>query len=169
MNDLIGNIQKKINSGDKRALASVTGRAGKSLSNTLDKKLESTANDMKNILQKWIEYYFRLYTPSIYRRTGAFVNSLEVEVSPSDNGLPQARVFFGKGAVRDSLWHGSSQQGYLPALLNDGWRVKGGWHRNIPHFGHFQGVGFMESAVAEAKNNPRFAGIEIVLNLNSPY
>ena len=162
MSELIKAVQHDINSGK-----TVKNAKGSTLGIVTEAKLKEAAEALKEYLQKWIRNYFDNYSPAIDNRTGQFLDSVMVEVT-STGGKLSSRVYFDDSkSYRDSLWGGS--QAYIPATLNDGWQVKSGWHKNIHHFGYFEGARFMEAAVEEAKNDPRFKGINIVMHTDNPW
>ncbi len=164
-NDIGKFIQSKLNSGDIGALKGFKDAKGNALPLVSQTELEEAANALKDYLYNRIKDYFDSYDPSVYERTGAFLESLQVEPVTRD-GIQSFRVFFGEGAVRDSLWDGQPQ-GDLPALLNDGYQVSSGWHKGIPHFGFFEGFGFIQSAIDDAAIDDRFKNLRIINNSGS--
>lgn len=158
--ELISDVQKRFKANDQSIADSIKTTSGKSFTAMTRENLREAAESLEDYLRGWIQDYFDSYTPTVYKRTGRLLESIQSTVI-SENGKLKAIVYFGNdGAIRDSLWEGQPR-GYVPALLNDGWAVKNGWHQNINHFGFQDGFGFMEFAVAEAKRDPRFKNIDI--------
>ena len=134
--------------------------------------LRQLAEILKGYLKKWIRNYFDNYTPTFYgvrvrqdmaheRQTRNFENSILVRTTEV-NGQLSAEVYFDvKKAYRDSLFE-NEPKGFIPSLLNNGWYVKNGTHRGIPHFGHFYGARFIEATIADAQQDPRFEGVDII-------
>ena len=167
MNDLISDVQKRLISNDKKLMAELKTTSGETYSSYSKEQLRESAELLQVYLQKYIRYYFDNYTPKMYhgseRTTRRFENSVKIDIS-SDNGKPSAKVYFDDNdAWRDSLWDGQPQA-FLPAILNDGYQVKSNkaWHKNIHHFGYFEGAHFIEAAIIEARKDPLFDGIEII-------
>lgn len=61
-------------------------------------------------------------------------------------------------AMHKSLWGGGEVNTLL--LMNNGYQVKSGWHKDIPYFGYREGGHFLEKAV-ERFNKDNAFGIEI--------
>ena len=60
--------------------------------------------------------------------------------------------------MHKSLWGGGEVNTLL--LMNSGYQVKTGWHKDIPYFGYREGGHFLEKAV-ERFNKDNAFGIEI--------
>lgn len=139
--------------------------------------VEEAAKEFVKILKSKIRYYFDT-TNSKWskdergnheRESRRFENSVKYKVY-KENGVWNAKVYFddkargGKGGAvwRKSLYNNDyGGIGYLPALLDEGWQVKKGSHKDIPNFGYFRGAGFIAKAISEAKTQDKFASIKI--------
>ena len=73
--------------------------------------------------------------------------------------------FNDSGAYGVSVVKGG-EAGYIPALLNDGFKDKS--HKEPSFFG-YEGFNFMELALEQARKDPRFKNLVIELNKDSPY
>jgi len=168
--DMVKAFSKDMKAGNMGK--SLINAGGDSYDEVTGRNLESAAVMLRSIIQKNLHNYFTHNISAsaagwgdYQGRTGKLIDSVSVEMLSHD----KARVYFGEGAWRDSLWYGGSQRGYLPELLNDGWHVTSGWHMDIKDFGYFDGIGFIDDAIEEARNDPMFQGIEIIPALNSPF
>ena len=119
--------------------------------------LEQAAKALRNYLLTHIKRYLDSYDPTIYERTGQLLDSIQVELTGNT-----ARVYFDNSKImRDSLFDGG-EQGDSLLSLDKGWKViKGVWFKDIEHFGYFDGVGFIRSALADAQSDKRFENIII--------
>jgi tRNA nucleotidyltransferase (CCA-adding enzyme) len=152
--------QKQLSAGNLKVFKDIKTKGGKTLDVEISADLESAANALQNMIQNNLANYFRHYDPVAYHpRTGEFANSVMVEMT-SDK---EAKVYFGPGATR------SERRAYLPALWNDGWKHKSGSHKDVYRFGWFEGTGFIDDAIEEAKKDKRFANIQITPVYGSPY
>ena len=116
--------------------------------NTIEKQLKVEADRFLKILQEEIDAWYFSYRPTIYNRTYNMRDSISVDdvvrVYPSKNQL-----------VIDVI---NSIE-----LMNEGYKVKSGWHKDIENFGYREGGHFIEKAIARFnKNNP--LGIDIKIN-----
>jgi hypothetical protein len=123
--------------------------------------LEKAANALRDYLLTHIKRYFDSYDPAIYERTGQLLDSIQVKVI-NNAGTMQAHVYFDSSkTMRDSLFEGGGQGDALLSL-DKGWEVKKNvWFKDIEHFGYFDGVGFIRSALADAEGDERFRNIII--------
>lgn len=165
MNELIKDFKTRINGGDKTAIDSLKSENGIGFSKINKDVLKTAAEALKFYLQKWILNYYNSYYPSVYPRTGQFYDSLLVNVTSIDGKLTAKVYFDDNKVIRDSIWtdkNPNQPKGYLPALLNDGWKVTKGGHKDIHRFGFFEGTHFIEAAIKDAENDPKFKNIHII-------
>lgn len=131
---------------------------------TLEKQMKYEAKRFLNILQEEIDGWYRLYSPMIYQRTYDMRDSLYaedlVEVSTSGNKL-EIKINYDDTAFHKSLWDESEINSIL--LMNEGYRVSKGWHRDIENFGYREGGHFLENAICRF-NKENYFGIDIIIN-----
>lgn len=119
----------------------------------VEKILLDEAKRLKGYVNEFISRYYGSYSPSIYMRTGGLQNSFEVKTTVAFSAATgEASIKLGfedyasKSVFKNLLYDGF--QGYqIPSLVNYGWSVKSGWHKNIPMFGSFGGAHFLEKAI----------------------
>ena len=132
--------------------------------NTIEKQLKVEADRFLKILQEEIDSWYFLYTPTIYNRTYNMRDSISVDdvvkVYPSKNQLI-IDIVYSDDAFHKSLWSDNIINSI--ELMNEGYKVKSGWHKDIANFGYREGGHFIEKAIARFnKNNP--LGIDIKIN-----
>lgn len=133
--------------------------------NTIEKQLKVEADRFLKILQEEIDAWYFSYTPMIYNRTYNMRDSIRVDdvvrVYPSKNQLV-IDIVYSDDAFHKSLW--SDDVINSIELMNEGYKVKSGWHKDIENFGYRKGGHFLEKAIARFnKNNP--LGIDIKIKL----
>lgn len=100
------------------------------------------------ILQEEIDDWYMSYLPVVYQRTYAMMDSIYAEdyVDIDTSGMQLTiKIKQTDAAMHESLW-GDGEVNVL-LLMNDGYQVKSGWHKDIPYFGHREGGHFLEKAV----------------------
>lgn len=131
---------------------------------TLEKQMQYEAKRFLRILQEEIDKWYSLYSPKMYQRTYAMRNSIYAEdlvsISTSGDKL-QVKINYDDTAFHKSLWGGGSINSIL--LMNSGYRVSNGWHKDIENFGYREGGHFLENAVARFNKENDF-GIDVVIN-----
>lgn len=131
---------------------------------TLEQQLQYEANRFLKILQEEIDNWYDSYSPVVYKRSYDMRNSIYVEdlaqVSVSGDKL-QIKINYDDRAFHQSLWDSSSINSIL--LMNDGYKVSKGWHKDIENFGYRDGGQFLEKAVNRFNEENDF-GIDIVIN-----
>lgn len=133
--------------------------------NTIEKQLKVEADRFLKILQEEIDAWYLSYTPIIYNRTYNMRHSISVDdvvrVYPSKNQLV-IDIVYSDDAFHKSLW--SDDVINSIELMNEGYKVKSGWHKDIENLGYREGGHFLEKAIARFnKNNP--LGIDIKIKL----
>ena len=133
--------------------------------NTIEKQLKAEADRFLKILQEEIDAWYLSYTPIIYNRTYNMRDSISVDdvvrVYPSKNQLV-IDIVYSDDAFHKSLWSDNVINSI--ELMNEGYKVKSGWHKNIENLGYREGGHFLEKAIARFnKNNP--LGIDIKIKL----
>lgn len=132
--------------------------------NTIEKQLKAEADRFLKILQEEIDAWYFSYTPTIYNRTYNMRDSISVDdvvkVYPSKNQLV-IDIVYSDDAFHKSFWSDNVINSI--ELMNEGYKVKSGWHKDIANFGYREGGHFIEKAIARFnKNNP--LGIDIKIN-----
>ena len=131
---------------------------------TLEKQMKYEANRFLKILQEEIDRWYRLYSPMIYQRTYDMKNSIYVEnlvrVSISGNKL-QIKINYDDTEFHKSLWNNDKVNSIL--LMNNGYQVSKGWHKDIENFGYKEGGHFLENAIYRF-NKENYFGIDIIIN-----
>lgn len=133
--------------------------------NTIEKQLKVEADRFLKILQEEIDAWYLSYTPIIYNRTYNMRDSISVDdvvrVYPSKNQLV-IDIVYSDDAFHKSLW--SDDVINSIELMNEGYKVKSGWHKDIENLEYREGGHFLEKAIARFnKNNP--LGIDIKIKL----
>ena len=100
------------------------------------------AQQLRSWINRFIALYYDSYTPKVYRRTYAFRNSLEMPEIV--NGHIVIR-FTGAMVRHQSLFGGG--YGYVPSLINYGWRWKNQSVKPIHRFTYYEGDHFLEDAI----------------------
>ncbi len=107
--------------------------------------LEQAGELLKDCIQIYIDEFYQSYEPHIYTRTYDFQNSLRISPVSSNGIVHTIGVYFDQDmATHPSLWGG--EDGYLPFLLNDGWKWKNDT-TNIYRFSHYDGFHFIEQGI----------------------
>lgn len=131
---------------------------------TLEKQMKYEAKRFVLILQEEIDRWYSLYSPTIYQRTYDMRDSIYaedlVEISTSGTKL-QIKIKYEDTAFHKSLWGDSSINSIL--LMNNGYQVSSGWHKDIEYFGYREGGHFLENAI-ERFNKENYFGIDIEIN-----
>lgn len=132
--------------------------------NTIEKQLKVEADRFLKILQEEIDAWYFSYTPTIYNRTYNMRDSISVDdvvkVYTSKNQFI-IDIVYSDDAFHKSLWSDNVINSI--ELMNEGYKVKSGWHKDIANFGYREGGHFIEKAIARFnKNNP--LGIDIKIN-----
>ncbi len=128
---------------------------------TFEQQMKYEADRFLKILQEEIDNWYRSYTPTVYQRTYAMRNSVYAEdlVDIDSSGTQLTiKINYTDEAMHQSLWGDGEVDTLL--LMNNGYRVKSGWHKDIPYFGYREGGHFLEKAV-ERFNKDNYFGIEI--------
>ena len=116
---------------------------------TIAQQLQYEARRFIDILQEEIDVWYHSYSPVGYERTWKMRNSIYAEDYVSvdvDMRRFAIRIKFTNDAYHKSLWENSEVNVLL--LMNYGYEVKAGWHKDIPYFGYREGGHFLEKAMA---------------------
>lgn len=143
-----------LNNFDVRKLRLPNGR-------TVEQQMKYEGQRFMGILQDELNEWYSEYTPVMYQRTYAMLGSVFaedlVEVDYSGTTL-EVRVKYSDLAMHKSLW--SDDEVNTLFLLNNGYQVSSGWHRNVPYFGYREGGHFLDRAV-ERFNRENELGIVV--------
>lgn len=130
---------------------------------TVEQQMKYEAKRFLKILQEEIDEWYRSYSPSQYDRTYDMRNSVYAEdfVDINSSGTQLTiRIKYTDKAMHPSLWGDGDTDTLL--LMNNGYNVENGWHKDIPYFGYREGGHFLESAV-ERFNRENYFDIEVVI------
>ena len=132
---------------------------------TIEQQLKYEAQRLTDILQEEIYSLYLSYEPKEYERTYNMVNSLfaDNKVSVSNNGKRlYINVNYNDLAYHESLWYPNQEVNTL-LLMNEGYQVSKGWHKNIEKFGYREGGHFIERAIEKFKKED-ILGVDIYIN-----
>lgn len=127
---------------------------------TIEQQMKYEAKRFLKILQEEIDEWYRSYSPTVYSRSYGMKNSIYAEdlVNIDSSGTQLTiKIKYTDEAMHESLWGGSVD---TLLLMNNGYQVKNGWHKDIPYFGFREGGYFLEKAVERFNQDNQF-GIEI--------
>ena len=109
--------------------------------------MKHEAERFLRILQEEIDFWYRSYQPKMYSRSFDMKESVYAEdlVEVRGKGTELCiRIKYNDLAMHESFW-GNDVDTLL--LMNEGYQVKKGWHKNIENFGYRHGGNFVQSAV----------------------
>jgi len=115
---------------------------------TFEQQMKYEAKRFLKILQEEIDDWYMSYSPVVYQRTYAMRDSIYAEdyVDIDTSGMQLTiRIKQTDVAMHKSLWGDGEVNALL--LMNEGYQVKSGWHKDIPYFGYREGGHFLERAV----------------------
>lgn len=123
---------------------------------TIAQQMQYEASRFIRILQEEIDIWYHSYSPEEYQRTYKMRNCIyaenyvKVDLNASKLSI---RIRFTDEAYHKSLW--GNQEVNTLLLMNNGYHVSNGWHKDIPYFGYREGGHFLEKAVLRfnADNN----------------
>ena len=128
---------------------------------TFEQQMKYEAKRFLKILQDEIDEWYHSYSPSIYERSYDMKFSIYaedyVDIDTSGTQLT-VKLKYTDEAMHKSLWGDGEVNTLL--LMNNGYQVNSGWHKDIPYFGYREGGHFLEKAV-ERFNKDNAFGIEI--------
>ena len=135
---------------------------------TYEQLVRKEAHRFKDILRKYIVAYYNSYSPVVYKRGkfgGNLLGSIEVDdiVKISSNGtMLYCDVLVNENAIHTSIV--TKEDNNIFFMFNDGWQVnKDVWFKDIPRFGYFEGVGYIEQAVKEFEDTDKY-GFTVIIN-----
>ncbi len=140
------------------------GKLKLSNGNTLAEQFKKEADRFVDILQEEIEAWYGSYSPNVYERTNGMKRSINaVDMVDADiNGMKlTVNINYSDSAFHPSMFGGGDTNVLL--LMNEGYSVSSGWHKDIPYFGYRAGGHFLESAVARF-NAENYLGITVEAN-----
>ncbi len=124
---------------------------------SIDEQLQKEAKRFKEILQRHINDWYASYSPSIYDRTYNMKNSIFVEdiidLNMTDNSL-QITVKYSDAVYHDSLFEDTEVNTLY--LMDSGYKVINGYHKNIEYFGYRSTAQFLKAAANEFNRNNYF-------------
>lgn len=131
---------------------------------TLEQQMKYEAKRFLKILQEEIDDWYMSYSPVVYQRTYAMMDSIYaedyVDIDTSGTQLT-VRLKQTDAAMHQSLWGDGEVNALL--LMNEGYQVTSGWHKDIPYFGYRPGGHFLERAV-ERFEQENYFNIEVYID-----
>ena len=128
---------------------------------TFEQQMKYEAKRFLKILQEEIDKWYRSYSPKMYQRSYDMIHSIYaedyVDIDTSGTQLT-IKIKQTDEAMHKSLWGGGEVNALL--LMNYGYKVSKGWHKDIPYFGYRDGGHFIEKAI-ERFNQDNYFGIEV--------
>ena len=115
------------------------------------------ARQFMDILQEEIDIWYHSYSPVEYQRTFKIHNCIYAEnyiTVDIDASKLSIRIRFTDNAYHKSLW--GNEEVNILLLMNNGYKTRSGWHKNIPYFGYREGGHFLEKAMARFNNSNEF-------------
>ena len=130
---------------------------------TLNHRLIDAAKDLVNNLRQGIQQFYADYSPKVYGLTGQLYNAVNIgDIGTVSIHFPTASLTVNiKKVMHPSLFGGSSVDVFW--LMNDGYAVRSGRHKNIPYFGFRPGASYIERAVALTK--AKYADIGLMVHV----
>lgn len=132
--------------------------------NTVAQQFKEEADRFVKILQEEIDNWYESYSPTMYDRTGAMKHSIKAaEMVDADiSGMKfKIKINYSDDAFHPSMFGDGDTNVLL--LMNSGYSVSSGWHKDIPYFGYRSGGHFLEKAVARF-NESNYLGITVEAN-----
>lgn len=133
-------ILKQINIGD--VICEETGE-------TFSQSLIHAANRLKDCINNEIDKFYSSYSPKVYKRSYGLGNVMSVD-DIADFGIDQSSlsiVISINDYMKPSLWGGESASVFW--LMNSGYQVKNGGHKNVPYFGYRSGFNYIDRGIAK--------------------
>lgn len=128
---------------------------------TVEQQMKCEGQRFMSILQDEINEWYSKYTPVMYQRTYDMLASVSaedlVDINCSGTKL-EVRVKYSDLAMHKSLW--SDDEVNTLFLMNNGYQVSSGWHKDIPYFGYRTGGHFLDRAI-ERFNRDNELGIVV--------
>ena len=133
---------------------------------TMKQVMKEEAEYLRKLLVEEIERVYNSYDPKVYRRTMGLLESLRVDPVIQNGNELSVRLWFDEKALHPSMFK-DGNDGFVPILIDQGWQVKSGWHRNIPHFGFRPPSHFVRKAVEEYHRTSKY-GFRIEVTYDPP-
>jgi hypothetical protein len=141
----------------EKYIASQQGSNSVLSDNNIRKILTQEARRLERYMKEELQSYFNSYEPTVYKRTGDTVRSIEVK-EPRKLGLNSWGIEIGFDedlANHDSYIGDNQPQGYTPWLLEVGWDIRDKIPYDAPMFTHHDGTQYISKAVERFnRSNP---------------
>lgn len=137
------------------------------LNSEIDDTLRKAAQYFVASLKQGIHKFYASYSPVLYIRTSGlyptvdFNNIGEVHIKQANATI---EITFNED-IRPSVFGQESIDAFW--LMNSGYAVSRGWHKNIPYFGYRAGAHYIEDA--QKQTELAFADIGLTIKINNPY
>jgi len=121
--------------------------------------LEEETQKLAQYIEEEIQNYLSSYVPTVYERTGNWLNSVKISPIVQEGEYLTAIITFDERlANHPSLFNG--EEGYVPWLMEVGWH----WSMDKPHrtyrLSDFEGIQYIRRAV-ERFNSENKYGIKV--------
>jgi hypothetical protein len=133
----------------------------------IEQIIKQEANKLRDFVRQEILLYYESYEPKEYVRTEGLLNSLRVDAVKNEGDALSVRIWFAEAATHPSVLGEGQDAGFTPILIDQGWHVKRGWHKDIPHFGFQKGSHFIRNAVKKYNRDNKY-GFKIAAYYKSP-
>lgn len=132
------------------------------LSNYINNLMKSEARRLEEYIKTEISRYLSSYTPVVYERTMNWFNSLRVgEPTINTSGSTQIRIYFDPVmAYHPSIIGENQPDGYVPWLMEVGWKLPESIQPGRYRFTYFEGTQVIKKAV-ERYNSSNPYGIRV--------
>lgn len=123
---------------------------------TVKQVLMDEINRLKDLLQREINRWYAAYNPIMYSRTYSMREAIKADnmVRVENAGsLLTVRLQYTDNVYHKSLWSDTSINTLY--LLNYGYQVSRGWHKDIPYFGYRSPGGYLDDAIREFNQNSK--------------
>lgn len=123
--------------------------------------------ELEHLLKEELESYFSSYEPTVYKRTGNTIASIQVGF-PKKITINQweLEITFDESLANHPSVFGQ-EKGYTPWLLNSGWRTKLDSTLNKDHFTRFVGTNYITKAIERFNQSNKYGLIVEALHNGS--
>jgi len=127
--------------------------------------IQLEAERLAKCIERKIAEYYTSFTPEEYNRTMDLINAVRVSAVVTKENIISAKVYFDDSAIKPSVLGG--EDGFTPVLMNYGWSVDSGWHKDIENFGYKPGAKFIESAIEDFQKQNNY-GLKVQVSVDAP-
>lgn len=126
--------------------------------------LERELKRLEGYIKEEIQNYLNSYTPTVYERTGNWMESVRISPVTQVGNYLQASIYFDNAlANHPSLFGG--EPGYVPWLMEVGWHWRDDKQPRTYRLSDFEGTHYIAKAV-ERFNSENRHGIKVTVTYN---